>query len=209
MTDKPLFADVSHALHVSYLVLSLPPRQKAPFRNMLVQLLEAIDEPTAAQEKWLAELRGPGGGAYEEDRLSMDEVRAQYAMITDAAKTRLPSPEYAVVLARYAHGPEKLAGCKRLALYARRSCGITALGLLTDLAIRHYLPRKQRDGYSLRDLGEKAKIGTDKVFRAARWMEKNFRALEALAIERLEPSFIAHGIVPDRTACESAESVAA
>ena len=100
MIEKPLFADVSHALHVSYLVLSLPPRQKAPFRNMLIQLLEAIDEPTAAQEKWLADLRGPGGGGYEEDRLSMDEVRAQYAMITDAAKTRLPSPEYAAVLRR-------------------------------------------------------------------------------------------------------------
>ncbi|WP_434033702.1 hypothetical protein [Cupriavidus sp. a3] len=202
---KPMFADVSHALHVSYLVLSLPPRQKAPFRNMLIQLLEAIDEPTAAQEKWLAELRGPAG-EYDPDRLTMDEYRAQYAMITDAAKTRLPSPEYAAVLARYAHGQEKLAGCKRLAMFARRSCGITALGLLLDLTIRHYLPRKQRD---LRALAEKAKVGTDRVFRAARWMDTNFRALENLALERLEPSFVAHGLVPDRTACESAESVAA
>ena len=210
MTDKPLFADVSHALHVSYLVLAMPPRQKAPFRNMLIQLLEAIDEPTAAQEKWLAELRGAVGmGDYDPDRLTMDEMRAQYAMITDAAKTRLPLPEYAAVLARFAHGREKLAGCQRLALYARRSSGLTALGLLTDLTIRHYLPRKQRDGYSLRDLADKAKIGTDRTFRAARWMDRNFRALEALAIERLEPSFIAHGIVPDRTACDSSESVAA
>jgi len=210
MTDKPLFADVSHALHVSYLVLSLPPRQKAPFRNMLIQLLEALDEPTAAQEKWLAELRGAvAGGGYDPDRLTMDEMRAQYAMVTDAARTRLPSPEYAVVLARYGHGPDKLAGCKRLALYSRRSCGLTALGLLTSLTVRHYLPRKHRDGYSLRDLAEQAKVGTDRVFRAAKWMEKNFRALEALALERLEPSFMAHGLVPDRTECESAESVAA
>ncbi len=205
---KPMFADVSHALHVSYLVLSLPPRQKAPFRNMLIQLLEAIDEPTAAQEKWLAELRGPAG-EFDPDRLTMDENRAQYAMITDAAKTRLPSPEYAAVLARYGHGQEKLAGCKRLAIFARRSCGITALGLLLDLTIRHYLPRKQRDGYSLRALAEKAKVGTDRVFRAARWMDANFRALENLALERLEPSFVAHGLVPARAACDSAESVAA
>lgn len=208
--DKPLFADVSHALHVSYLVLSMPPRQKAPFRNMLIQLLEAIDEPTAAQEKWLAELRGAvAGGDYDPDRLTMDEMRAQYAMVTDAAKTRLPSPEYAVVLARYGHGADKLEGCKRLAVYARRSCGLTALNLIASLVVRHYLPRKQRDGYSLRDLAENGKVGTDRVFRAAKWMEKNFRSLEVIALERLEPSFVAHGLVPDRTECESSESIAA
>ncbi|AGW95580.1 hypothetical protein [Cupriavidus sp. DF5525] len=48
-------------------------------------------------------------------------------------------PEYAAVLARYAHGQEKLAGCKRLAMYARRLCGITAGTLLLDLTARHYL----------------------------------------------------------------------
>lgn len=208
MTDKPLFADVSHALHVSYLVLSLPPRQKSPFKAMLIQVLDSIEKPTRAQREWLAQLTGPAMD-YDPDRLTMDEFRAQCAMVTDAAKTRLPSPEYAAVLARYGHGPDKLAGCKRLALYARRSCGLTALGLLTSLTVRHYLPRKHRDGYSLRDLAEQAKVGTDRVFRAAKWMEKNFRALEALALDRLEPSFVAHGLVPDRTECESAESVAA
>lgn len=209
MTEKPLFADVSHALHVSYLVLSLPPRQKAPFRNMLIQLLEALDEPTAAQEKWLTELRGEVSERGYGGSLSMDEYRAQCALITDAARTRLPSPEYAVVLARYGHGPEKLAGCQRLAVFARRSSGLTALGLLTSLVVRHYLPRKHRDGYSLRDLAEKSKVGTDRVFRAAKWMEQNFRTLEARALERLEPSFVAHGVVPDRAACESSETVAA
>ena len=44
MIEKPLFADVSHALHVSYLVLSLPPRQKAPFRNCLLYTSDAADE---------------------------------------------------------------------------------------------------------------------------------------------------------------------
>lgn len=205
---KPMFADVSHALHVSYLVLSLPPRQKAPFRNMLIQLLEAIDEPTAAQEKWLAELRGPEG-VFDPDRLTMDEYRAQYAMITDAAKTRLPTPEYAAVLARFAHGQEKLAGCKRLALYARRSCGITAGTLLLDLTARHYLPKRLRQDLTFRALADKHKTDQTRVFRAAKWMEANFRSLENLALERLEPSFVAHGLVPDRTTCDSSESVAA
>lgn len=208
MKDGAMFADVSHALHVSYLVLSMPPRQKAPFRNMLIQLLEAIDEPTAAQEKWLVELRGPQG-EFDPDRLTMDEYRAQYAMITDAAKTRLPSPEYAAVLARYAHGEEKLAGCKRLALYARRASGLTATALLLDLVIRHYLPRQQREGYTLRAIAEKRKLDKNRVFRAAKWMEANFRVLETMALARLEPSFVAHGLIADRTAYEDPERLAA
>ncbi|WP_454756986.1 hypothetical protein [Cupriavidus campinensis] len=209
MTDKPLFADVSHALHVSYLVLSLPPRQKAPFRNMLIQLLEALDQPTLAQERWLTELRGEVSERGYGGSLSMDEYRAQCAMITDAVRTRLPSPEYAAVLARFGHGPEKLAGCKRLAAYARRSSGLTALTLLLDLTARHYLPKQQRQDLTFRSLADKHGGSPATLFRAARWMDQNFRKLETLAIERLEPLFIAHGIVPDRATYDSAQSVAA
>lgn len=208
MTDKPLFADVSHALHVSYLVLSLPPRQKSPFKAMLIQVLDSIEKPTRAQREWLAQLTGPAID-YDPDRLTMDEFRAQCAMVTDAAKTRLPSPEYAAVLARYGHGTEKLAGCQRLAVYARRSSGLTALRLLLDLTARHYLPKQQRQDLTFRALAEKHGGSPAGLFRAARWMETHFRALENLAIERLEPSFMAHGLVADRTACDSAESVAA
>ena len=67
MTDKPLFADVSHALHVSYLVLSLPPRQKSPFKAMLIQVLDSIEKPTRAQREWLAQLTGPAMD-YDPDR---------------------------------------------------------------------------------------------------------------------------------------------
>lgn len=194
---KALFADVSHALHVSYLVLSLPPRQKSMFRAALIQMLDAIEKPTRAQEDWLAQLRGP---SHDDDphRLTSEEFRVQCAMVVAAAKARLPSPEYAAVLARYGHGEEKLSGCKQLAVYARRSSGITALTLLLELAARHYLPREQRRHLTIRALADKHKSEPTRVFRAAKWMEENFRTLENMALERLEPKFIAHGLVDER-----------
>lgn len=205
-----MFHDTTQALHVSYLVLSLPPRQKAPFRNMLIQLLEAIEYPTAAQERWLAELRGPAG-PFDPERLTMDEFRAQCAMVTDAARTRLPAPEYAAILARFGHGSEKLQGCKRLAVFARRSSGLTALTLLLEMTIRHYLSKEERarEDLTFRALGERHHTSKDKVFRAAKWMEQNFRALENLALARLEPKFIAHGLIGDCTSYDSPEAVAA
>lgn len=204
------FQDTRQALHVAYLVLSLPPRQKAPFRNMLIRILEDLDRPTRAQEAWLNELRGPQGD-FDPERLTLEEFRAQCAMITDAARTRLPSPEYAAVLARFAHGDEKVAGINTLAVWSRKSSGITAVSLLRDLAAWNYLPRTQREGASIRDLADRHKVTKDKAFRAAKWMARRFTELENLAVARLESGFVLHGVVPaaNRPTCDFAQSVAA
>lgn len=205
------FQDTRQALHVAYLVLSLPPRQKAPFRNMLIRILEDIPFPTKAQSDWLAELGGGNGGGFDPERLTLDEFRAQCAMITDAARTRLPSPEYAAVLARFAHGDEKVAGINTLAVWSRKSSGITAVSLLRDLAAWNYLPRTQREGASIRDLADRHKVTKDKAFRAAKWMAGRFTELENLAVARLESGFVLHGVVPaaNRPTCDFAQSVAA
>jgi hypothetical protein len=202
MTEA-IFTSTEQALRVSYLILSMPPRHGQPFRNMLVRLLEDLERPTGQQQAWLERLRENGGsGTVNFGGLAPNEVRAQCSMVTAAARDRLPSQEMAAVLARFAVGPEKLDGCKRLALYARRSSGLTSGTLLLELAARHYLPREQREGMTVRALGEKHKVSKDKIFRAAKWMEANFRALENLALSRLEPMFIAHGLVAEATEYE-------
>ncbi|BDD93522.1 hypothetical protein PanNE5_29620 [Pandoraea sp. NE5] len=204
------FQDTRQALHVAYLVLSLPPRQKAPFRNMLIRILEAIDRPTKAQEAWLDELRGPQG-EFDPDRLTLEEFRAQCAMITDAARTRLPAPEYAAVLARFAHDNEKVAGINALAVWSRKSSGITAVALLRDLAAWNYLPRAKREGVSIADISARHKMAKTSAFRAAKWMAARFAELENMAVARLETGFVLHGVVPpaNRPTCEFAQSVAA
>lgn len=188
------FQDTRQALHVSYLILSQPPRQRASFRGVLIRILEAIDRPTTAQERWLTQLLGPQDDVGGE-RLSVEEFRAQCAMITSAARTRLPSPEYAAVLARFGHGDEKIAGIKALAVWSRKSSGLTAIGLLQDLAAWNYLPRRQREGASIRALADKHNVTKDKAFRAAKWMAARFTELENLAIARLDAGFVSHGVV--------------
>lgn len=209
--DTP-FHDTRHALHVSFLVLSLPAREKAPLRNMLIRVLEALPRMTKRQAEWYEQLGGGGmGGGYDPERLSLEEFRAQCAMITDAARTRLPSPEYAAVLARFAHDDEKVKGINALAVWSRKSSGITAIALLRDLAAWNYLPRVKHEGASIRDLAERHKVTKDKAFRAAKWMAARFTELENLAVARLEAGFVLHGVVPsaNRPTCDSAQSVAA
>lgn len=189
------FQDTRQALHVAYLILSLPPRQKATFRSMLIRVMEAVDKPTKGQEAWLNQLRGPQR-EFDPDRLTMEEFRAQCAMITAAARTRLPSPEYAAVLARFAHGDEKIQGISALAVWSRKSSGITAVALLRDLAAWNYLPRTRREGTSIRELAERHKVSKDKAFRAAKWMATHFTELENMAVARLDVSFVRHGVVP-------------
>ncbi|MBO4120271.1 hypothetical protein J5T34_05895 [Cupriavidus gilardii] len=209
MSDA-IFRSTEQALHVSYLVLSMPPRQGAPFRNMLIRMLEDLDHPTDKQQAWLDQLRGtPGSGTVNFGGLTPDEIRAQCSMVTAAVRDRLPSQEVAAVWARFGVGKEKVDGMKRLALFARRSSGLTATALLLDLTARHYLPRDRREGYTFRAIAEKHGSEQTRVFRAAKWMESHYRALENLAIVRLEPAFIAHGVVEDRTACDEPQALAA
>ncbi|MBO4119854.1 hypothetical protein J5T34_03755 [Cupriavidus gilardii] len=209
MSDA-IFRSTEQALHVSYLVLSMPPRQGAPFRNMLIRMLEDLDHPTDKQQAWLDQLRGTaGGGTVNFGGLSPDEIRAQCSMVTAAVRDRLPSQEMAAIWARFAVGDEKVGGMKRLALFARRSCGLTATTLLFDLTARHYLPRDRKEGYTFRAIAEKHQVSKDQVFRAAKWMDAHYRALENLALARLEPKFVAHGLVEDRTACDEPEALAA
>lgn len=205
--NDALFADTGHALHVAFLVLAMPPRQKSPFRQMLIHVLESIEAPSKQQAAWLDQLRG--NQTFDPDRLTMDEFRAQCAMITDAARSRLPGPEYAAVLARFAHDRQRIEGFKRLAIWSRRSHGITALGLLTDLIAYNYLPRAQREALSLRKIGDQHKVSKDAVFRAVKTMRLQFAALELRAMDRLDALFLEHGVIANRTVSDSSQSVVA
>lgn len=206
MTEA-LFADTGHALHVSFLVLAMPPRQKSPFRQMLIHVLESIPAPSKQQAMWLDQLRG--SQSFDDDRLTMDEFRAQCAMITDAARSRLPAPEYAAVLARFAHDRQQIEGIKHLAVWSRRSSGITAVGLLTDLVAYHYLPRAQREALSLRKIAERHQTSKSTALRAVQWMREAFSVLELRAMDRLDPLFLEHGVIASRTVNNSAQSVVA
>jgi hypothetical protein len=189
-----IFQSTEQALHVSFLILSVPAMGENKFRQFLIQVLEQAPNLTKRQEVWLEQLRGERSGTVDFGGLSQMEVRGQCAMIVAAARDRLPSTESAALLARFGIGEDQQRGVVRLALHARRSCGL-GLKPCSKLTARHYLPRRRRDELSLRDLADEFKLTKDSVQRAALWMRKHYSAIEALAIARLDPKFKAQGVV--------------
>ncbi|MDN7820627.1 hypothetical protein [Burkholderia vietnamiensis] len=195
-----IFQSTEQALHVSFLVMSVPAMGDNKFRRFLIQMLEAAfddglsDGDIKTKEKWFAQLIGTPSGTIDFSGLNQLEIRGQCAMITAAVRDRLPSTESAALLARYGIGDDQQKGVVRLALHARRSCGL-GLKACGKLTARHYLPQSRREALSFRDLADEFKVTKDKMHRAAIWMTKHYSALERLAVGRLDPQFKAQGVV--------------
>lgn len=189
-----IFQSTEQALHVSFLILSVPAMGENKFRRFLIQVMEEAPDLSKRQQSWLLQLRGERSSTVNFSGLNQMEVRGQCAMIVAAVTDRLPSTESAALLARFGIGADQQRGVVRLALHARRS---TSLGLkpCAKLTARHYLPRRHRDALSLRDLADEFKVTKDRMQRAAVWMTKHYSAIEKLAIGRLDRTFKAQGVV--------------
>jgi len=96
-----VFQTTGQALHVSYLIMSVEARQKSPLRQALIQIIEAIESPSARLKAWLEQLRGESSGTVNFGGLDAYDVRAQCAMVTQAVIDHLPEPERNVIQARF------------------------------------------------------------------------------------------------------------
>ena len=198
--EKPVnavFQTTGQALHLSYLMLSLPGMERNAMRVALIRAMEFTPRLNSRQSQWLDQLRGTPSGTVDFDGLTMMEVRGQCSMVTSAVASRLPSAERGAILARFGIGAEKGDGVQALVRYARRSCGISAYGPVYLLAARHYLSRTRREGLSLRDIADKHGLTKHAVDVASRWMAKHFASLELLAMQRLQAVFLADGLVAE------------
>jgi hypothetical protein len=189
-----IFESTEQALHVSFLILSVPAMGENKFRQFLIKVMEVAPSLSKRQQVWLDQLKGAPSETVNFSGLDQIEVRGQCAMIVAAVRDRLPSTERGALLARYGIGEDKQAGVVRLALHARRSCGL-GLKPCAKLTARHYLPKSERDALSFRDLADEFKVTKDKLYRASIWMAKQYRAMENLGIARLDAKFKAQGVV--------------
>ncbi|CAE6838679.1 hypothetical protein [Paraburkholderia nemoris] len=189
-----IFESTEQALHVSFLILSVPAMGENKFRQFLMQVLEQAPSLSKRQQLWLEQLKGQKSDTVNFGGLNQLEVRGQCAMIVAAVRDRLPSTERGALLSRFGVGDDKQSGIVRLALHARRSCGL-GLRPCAKLTARHYLPKSERDALSFRDLADEFKVTKDKLFRASIWMAKQYRAMENLGIARLDAKFKAQGVV--------------
>lgn len=130
MTMDAVFQSTSQALHVAFLVMAQPVREKNTFRLALIQIMEMQEKLTPRQRIWLNQLIGdPSESTVNFAGLGMDDVRAQCAVVVSAVRTKLPDIERWAVLARYGQlGDERAPdGTKRFFFLRERSEAIQSL----------------------------------------------------------------------------------
>ncbi len=223
MTMDAVFQSTSQALHVAFLVMAQPVREKNTFRLALIQIMEMQEKLTPRQRIWLNQLIGdPSESTVNFAGLGMDDVRAQCAVVVSAVRTKLPDIERWAVLARYGQlGDERSPdGTKRFFFLRERSEAIQSLStwlapsfdgisvlVLDCLLARRYANHTKVDS-SFRDLA-KAFGGNHMTYKRAHdKIGARIREAEARAEGILTPYFEETGLVEPRETGVSEESPA-
>ncbi|MDE2000803.1 MAG: hypothetical protein KGI52_17960 [Burkholderiales bacterium] len=180
----PIFRSVSHALHVAYLIDSLPASQRGPLQIMIEAHMRALGI-------WDTQARST---SVQFGRLAPLEVRAQCSMIIGAVRSRLPGPERDAVQARYAHQVEKANGVAGVRNYAQPMLSLQDARATLAAAWSIYVDRKHRRDLSIRAIAEEYKLSPAAVGRDVKRIRHTGESLEKQAIDRLAELFVAHEI---------------
>jgi hypothetical protein len=209
-----IFESTQQALHVGFLVVSLPPRQKNTFRLALIQILESIGTLSRRQAEFLDYLHGSRSGTIDFEGLTSDEVRAQCAMVVAATRDQLPDPERFATWIRYARGiparpksaefaadpgippsMEWKRGVFGMANYLRPTLNISNRDAIMALLAAHAFPHQRERDFSYASISKDCTIPVRTLERAAFTIRKRMRGLEDQAIQRLTPLFQRDGLV--------------
>lgn len=196
MTDQPIFRSTSQALHFAYLIeayeVSVESIMSKAMRIIMMKLYTG--EPSTVNF----------GG------LNALEVRAQCAMIRVAVRDRLPAPEAWAVQARHGINEIILADGQRKPVFSReRYDAIMRLGdwlapsfsnfnpLAVDLLVARAVDKRVVD-VTFRQMAEQFGLAHNTFHYALKRVREKMEGLEKMAINRLEPAFMADGLVePD------------
>ncbi|MCM2547624.1 hypothetical protein [Burkholderia glumae] len=208
-----IFHSTSQALHVAFLVMAQPIREKNTFRLALIQIMEMQPTLTARQRIWLNQLIGDvGESTVNFAGLGMDDVRAQCAVVVSAVRSKLPDIERWAVLARYGQlGDERVPdGTKRFFFLRERSEAIQQLSAwlapsfdgislmaLDCLLARRYANHAKVDT-SFRDLAKSFGGNHMTYKRAHDKIGDRVREVEARAEGILTPYFEKTGLIEPR-----------
>lgn len=212
-----IFESLEQALHVSFMVISLPSRQKNTFRLALIQALKQVGDLTARQEATLEYLRGTRTeSTINFEGLNGDEVRGQCAMVIAAVKDQLPQDERNAIWIRYARGipprPPKAGqsaspgvppsaewkrGVFEMASKLRSDVGtaVTDRNTIMALIAGHAFPQQREAEFSYAIIARETGYAIRTLERTAFQVRKRLRGLEQNAVQRLAPMFQRDGVV--------------
>ena len=197
--NQAIFRSTSQALHFAYLIeayeVSVESIMSKAMRIIMMELgLWNTGEPSTVNF----------GG------LNALEVRAQCAMIRAAVRSRLPAPEAWAIQARYGINEIILEDGQRKPVFSReRYDAIMRLGdwlapafsnfnpLAVDLLVARACDKRVVD-VTFRQMSENFGLDHSTYAYALKRVRGKLEDLEKMAINRLEPAFMADGLVePD------------
>jgi hypothetical protein len=196
-----MFKSAEQAIHVAFLVMSVPARQPNALAQMLRHVLEEMPDRTKRQDAMLEYLGGSRNGDYVApgDRLTMDEFRGQCAAIVDRIRKTLPGPECVAVWSRWGvmTGPEgeKTMGVAGLTEYCRPLLRITDVIAIQALIYGRTNERWRAQGLSYDEIAKACSISVKTLRLAAATIKATAESLENMACARLTPEWERDGLL--------------
>jgi hypothetical protein len=201
-----IFKSTQQALHVSYLVMAEPVREKMAFRLALIRIIESIGTLNKRQAAFLDYLYGQKSGSVNFEGLDGLEVRGQCALITAAVVHHLTPAERCAIWVRYSKTVERKTGVIQLSKALRAKLNLSNLDAIRYLVAEQSLPKDQRDPEkTFRYIADQTDVPVRTLERAAMMVRKQLRQLENSSYDKLTPMFERDGVVQ----CESHEEISA
>jgi hypothetical protein len=201
-----IFRNTPQALHVAYLVMSEPVREKNGLRIALIRIIEGIGTLNRRQAAWLDYLYGQKSSTVNFDGLDPLEIRGQCALITAAVIHHLTPAERCAIWVRYSKTVERKTGVIQLSKSLRAKLNLSNLDAIRYLVAEQSLPKDQRDQEkTFRYIADQTDVPVRTLERAAMMIRKQLRQLENSAYDTLTPMFERDGVVE----CNSREEVSA
>ncbi len=186
--EEPVFEDADHALHVSYLIHSLPPSVKSPTAVVIDQLVKenhVWDELTPLQTR-----RVNWAG------LTPLEVRGQAAQVVSMVG-RLPhEAERFACQAIYGHQVIKADGVRGFGLYCAPvlKCQISEFAIYCAWHV--FATTRQRAGLSQGEIARHFGVTVESVREACATVRKYGKAMHTRALDALTERFQVSGLIP-------------
>jgi hypothetical protein len=191
-----IFKSTQQALHVAYLVMAEPVRERMAFRLALIRIIESVGSLNRRQAAFLDYLYGTPSGSVNFEGLDGLEVRGQCALITAAVEHHLTPAERRAIWVRYSKTVQRKEGVIWLSKSLRAKLNLTNLDAIRYLVAEQSLPKDQRDPEkTFKYISDKTEIPVRTLERAAMTIRKHLRQLENSAYDKLTPMFERDGVV--------------
>lgn len=184
----PVFQDAGHALHVSYLVHSMPARTVSPTAIVVDQLVK--------QNHVWDGVPAPQSSRVDFSGLSPLEVRAQCAQVISMVNHLPHEAERYACHAVYGHQTIKADGVRGMALYVSPALSLGSADYALYCAWHVFATTRQRDGLSQGDIAAHFGCSTSAVDHDCKRIRKYVRNLHARALDALTERFQSGGLIP-------------